>query len=420
MKTKLTVLWIVIAAVMITAGIVLSLGDGGNQPFPSSQPYDKTLTLEEAREDLHYMYQCVYNTHPCYLDGSGLDINFDEAYKAARQKLTDNMTVAELWAVGAEMYTSIHDGHTIITYKGSRTANDCHKLSDCVVRSVDGIAGSELLERFKKYFPYELQVEFYAENMLGTYLIYESWLTLLGIDTADGVVYGVEKEGKTEKIELFFDESDNGENAATVETEEKAYYSYTVNKKYNDAVFVLDDCIVTDGYKNALAEFFGAVKENNIENVIIDLRNNGGGNTMVIREFLRYIDTDSYHLTGGVDVREGNRIISYPIVTETNDKAENAFSGKLYALTSNYTFSSAMDFAVVISDNNLGTVVGEIPGNMPTSYGDKLTYQCKNSGLLCSVSFKKFYRVDKSKNDIPLIPDIEVDAKNALDAIREK
>ena len=74
-----------------------------------------------------------------------------------------------------------------------------------------------------------------------------------------------------------------------------------------------------------------------------------------------------------------------------------------------------MDFAVTISDNKLGKVIGEIPGNMPTSYGDKLYFQPPNSKLLCQVSYKKFCRVDRSKEDIPLIPDIETDEKNALD-----
>ncbi len=418
MKTKSVALFVVVASlVMIVTGIVLSINDNNITSFVPSQPYDKTLTLEEARGDLQYMYQCVADTHPCYIDGSGLDRNFEEAYKSAQQKLKDNMTVTELWAAGAEMYTSIHDGHTIITYNGTRTINGYHKLDGCVVKSLDGISCEELLKRFKKYYPYELQVEFYAQYMLGTYLFYENWLTLLGTDTSDGVIYEVEKDGKTEIITLYFDTE---ENTATDEAEEKPYYSYTINKEYNDAVFALEDCMVTDGYKNALADFFKAVKENGIETVIVDLRNNGGGNTMVINEFMRYIDTDSYYLTGGVDVREGGKITSYPKTEIVNEKSENAFSGKLYALTSNYTFSSAMDFAVVISDNGLGTVVGEIPGNMPASYGDKLTYQCENSGLLCSVSYKKFYRVDERKNDIPLIPDIEVSAGEALQAVRSK
>ena len=88
-------------------------------------------------------------------------------------------------------------------------------------------------------------------------------------------------------------------------------------------------------------------------------------------------------------------------------------------LTSNSTFSSAMDFAVVISDNGIGTVIGEIPGNMPDAYGDKLTFQCPNSRLVLSVSYKKFYRVDSTKNGEPLIPDYQTDSDKAVEKLYE-
>ena len=88
-------------------------------------------------------------------------------------------------------------------------------------------------------------------------------------------------------------------------------------------------------------------------------------------------------------------------------------------LTSQYTFSSAMDFATVIQDNGIGKVIGEIPGNMPTAYGDKLSFQLPASKLVLSVSYKKFYRVDITKSIEPLIPDYTVDADKAEEKLVE-
>ena len=88
-------------------------------------------------------------------------------------------------------------------------------------------------------------------------------------------------------------------------------------------------------------------------------------------------------------------------------------------LTSQYTFSSAMDFAMVIHDNGIGKVIGEIPGNMPTAYGDKLGFQLPESKLVLSVSYKKFYRVDINKSEEPLIPDCTVNADEALEKLVE-
>ena len=78
-----------------------------------------------------------------------------------------------------------------------------------------------------------------------------------------------------------------------------------------------------------------------------------------------------------------------------------------------------MNFAAAVSDNNIGTVIGETPGNMPAHYGDMLTFQCPNSGLLIKVSYKKFHRIDSAKDEMPLIPDIEVEADKAIEALYE-
>ncbi len=408
-------LFIIIGAVVLTIALVVALIfciDKNSAPIVASQPYDKTLTLEQAEEDLAFMYKCVKKNHPCYIDDSGLDKVFDEAYNEAKLKLAEGMTVTDLWAVGAEMYCSINDGHTIMTYNDTRLLENPERLSGGTILSVDGVSSKELLTRFKKYFPYEPQVEFYAKYMLGSALQMESWLTLMGIDTTDGVVIELETDSGVEALDFSLVYPEN----TTASGESTPYFSYSVDEKSAMGIFTLDKCIVSDEYKAALESFFKEVSEKKADIVVVDLRNNGGGSSYVINEFMKYIDVDSYYTFGGVDMRWKGLLIKNKAEPTENKKGNYVFSGKLYALTSNYTFSSAMDFAVTISDNGIGKIVGEIPGNMPTCYGDKLTFQTPNSGLLCSVSYKKFYRVDRSKDDIPLIPDIEVDS-NDKDAL---
>jgi hypothetical protein len=57
---------------------------------------------------------------------------------------------------------------------------------------------------------------------------------------------------------------------------------------------------------------------------------------------------------------------------------------------------------------------GEIPGNMPSCYGDNLYFQTPNAGLVFTVSYKYFVRPDASKSELPLLPDITVPAGDAL------
>ena len=102
-----------------------------------------------------------------------------------------------------------------------------------------------------------------------------------------------------------------------------------------------------------------------------------------------------------------------------NEKREQVFTGKLYVLTDIQTYSSAMDFAMLITDNHLGTIIGEASGNMPDGYGDVLNFELPNSKLAMGVSHKRWWRVDTSKSGQPIMPDYEVDSSIAMEKALE-
>lgn len=162
----------------------------------------------------------------------------------------------------------------------------------------------------------------------------------------------------------------------------------------------------------------GTFHKAEIQNVVVDLRNNGGGNSTVANEFIRYLPVDTYK---GWDsyVRYGDYLLKNKDIIETNNKHPKTFNGNLYVLTNFRSYSSAMDFAMYIVDNNLGTLVGETSGNKPNSYGDCLYFNLPNSKLGLSVSFKKWFRIDKTKNDEPLTPDYETTSSEALNKVYE-
>ena len=181
--------------------------------------------------------------------------------------------------------------------------------------------------------------------------------------------------------------------------------------------------------------FFEEIGENNIKNIIVDLRNNGGGNSVVTEYFAAYIkNLDLENLKGQyskVEVRAGDKVITFSSKFDFDDsigqgladslrKNSYLFDGKIYIATSNITFSSAMNFATFFSDNNLATIVGEVPGNSPTCFGDNSpTFKTPNSQISFNTTYKKFYRTDPTKDPDRLIPDVQVEAKNAITRIYE-
>ena len=406
---------LLLAVILAVGGIVLKIcGYDAQADFEPTLPLDTVLSSEQAQKDLKYVYDTVRAKHPVFLIDDGAEKRFGDVYIRLRRELMDKdgVTVKELWDKSAELVCALDDAHTIVTVSGTQYVSGGNEISkaynDGTLVSIDGVSADSMKEHFKKVFPCEPQVGFYADYMLGVALEYGSWLTLLGADVSDGidVVFGENAK--------HFDMTDE-----PPERKQLELCSYKIDKENSLGVFTLNRCEMSAEYTDRLSEFFSAVRDNNIGNIAVDLRSNGGGTTEVINEFLRYINISDYKLFGGTDIRFGGNLISYRDEITPNKHVENAFDGKVYVLTSQYTFSSAMDFATVIQDNGIGKVIGEIPGNMPTAYGDKLGFQLPESKLVLSVSYKKFYRVDINKSIEPLIPDYTVEADKALEKLVE-
>lgn len=412
---KLRVTAVVLAVILAVSGIVLKITGSEDNTEPTL-PLDTVLSTEQAQKDFKYVYDTVRANHPAFLIDEYTDKKFGETYISLRKELSDKeqITVNELWKMSAKLVCTLDDAHTIVTVSGTQYVSGGCEISSAykngTLVSIDGISADSMKEHFKNVFPCEPQVSFYADYMFGEALQYGSWLTLLGADVSDGIDVVIVEDAETK----HFDMTDEPPVRKQLEL-----CSYKIDKENSLGIFTLNRCEMSDEYTDTLLKFFGEVKDNNIENVAVDLRNNGGGTTEVINEFLRYINISDYKLFGGVDIRNGGNLVSYRDEIIPNKHVEDAFDGKVYVLTSNYTFSSAMDFATVIQDNGIGKVIGETPGNMPTAYGDKLSFQLPESKLVLSVSYKKFYRVDINKSIEPLIPDYAADAETAEEKLVE-
>lgn len=408
---------LLLAVILAVGGIVLKIsGYDAQTDFEPTLPLESEISKEQAIKDLKYVFDTVSANHPALLTDGNAENEFNSSYVKLRRELMskDSVTVTELWEKSAELVCTLDDAHTIVTVSGTEYVSGGNEISkaynDGTLVSIDGISADSMKEHFKNVFPYEPQVSFYADYMFGVALEYGSWLTLLGADVSDGidVVFGGNNETK------HFDMTDE-----PPERKQLELCSYKIDKENSLGIFTLNRCEMSQEYTDRLLEFFSAVRDNNIGNIAVDLRSNGGGTTEVINEFLRYINISDYKLFGGTDIRIGGNLISYRDEITPNKPVDNAFDGRVYVLTSQYTFSSAMDFATVIQDNGIGKVIGEIPGNMPTAYGDKRGFQLPESKLVLSVSYKKFYRVDINKSEEPLIPDCTVNADEALEKLVE-
>lgn len=74
---------------------------------------------------------------------------------------------------------------------------------------------------------------------------------------------------------------------------------------------------------------------------------------------------------------------------------------------------------MLISDNQLGKIVGEPLANSSRGYGEIAKFKLSNSGLVTQVSTMKWYRVDETITDELIELDIKCNSEEALQTLIE-
>ena len=390
--------------------------------FQPSQEIKTVLPSEQAVEDLDYLIHRLAERHPACINALPDAVSLSYERERAEIAALSEVSVLTLWQSAARVLSSLGDAHTAVGvhYESRALLPLAFGWKDdtliCVGEEYDGysvveignISTQDLYQRFLNQYSYEL--ESWARHSFASRLNRGEYLAFVGVDTQTDILLLLENPSDGSRVTVTFA---LGESAAASGERAKPDFDYSIDASAGIGIFTLRQCVFDEEYKNGLRDFFKAAEENNIHSVIVDLRSNPGGNSLVANEFIRYLPVESY-LPGASDVRFGPILWKNKPQRLKNQQLHPVFSGDVYVLTGEDTFSSAMDFATLISDNKLGTVVGEVPGNMPSSYGDILYFQTPNARLAFTVSYKYFVRPDASKSDSPLIPDVKVPAKDAL------
>ena len=388
------------------------------------------LTKQQVIDDVNYVLKNIKDTSISAINGFPSDVI--NQTKLEVSNIGDKISINDEWRIISRILHYFKESHTMInppdgldkvfpfTVKYNKSLNkfiiEDGKLKNYEIESINDISIIDLYEAFKTHSSYEIEewanFKFFKENPFS-----EIKLILCGIDVSKPikVVLKSGKVTKVQKIKLIQSQK---------QTIDRPWVSYSIDVNNKIGIFTLDKCEFNDEYKAKVDAFFNEIKRNNIVNIILDLRNNSGGNSQVADYFLSYFKIKDPLYRACVDVREGNIVKHYEnhsismnnIDINTYDfmNSRSFYNGNIYVLTSNSTFSSAILFANIIGDNKIGKIIGEVPGCSPTHFGDIKYFDIPNSKLKFCTNFKKFYRLDMTKNQERLIPDIQVSSENAM------
>ena len=253
------------------------------------------------------------------------------------------------------------------------------------------------------------------------------------------------EKGKIKKIEL--EKKDLRENLTNSinhsQKESKKTFDLTVPNK-GTALMTLRNFEDLDAFKVFADSAFSEIKHLNTKNLIIDLRENLGGDSDVgdyllqyilnvpFRQYDRILEKNSQLLKERLlSHRKGKKLTyadstllsklngSLDTIQNGNDevmKLKNKYNGKIYLLISPITFSSAADFSQAFSFYKRGIIVGEESGGLILSFGDIVPAILPETRLPIVISSKLYLNIGASENDWHgVLPDVPCKADTAYE-----
>ncbi|MHC1747968.1 MAG: S41 family peptidase [Cellulosilyticaceae bacterium] len=381
---------------------------------------NQQLTANEVAEDAKQIIDLVESTHPIFLEGE------NSKYKAAKEQLhletQKEMTVGMLQVFINRYLSSLQDGHTQIYWQedGYLEKDFCYRNGkvfvmvpkkdssnlQAEVKTIGGVPVEKIIEFIK--------VTFAAENEAGERVKIENYIKYKGIIELAG---GNKIVTNTVPIEISVDNQKEDIISTIQPYYIDPYKTNTVSfEQMGDVAYIkLGTCEVNRELE-AVATSLNQALQRGTHKVIIDVRDNAGGDSSACTRLLETMDMEGGNY--GVTLRYSKLAKEQRGYVRTKGtwthRANNQASKPnpniaLYVLTNEKTFSSATMLAVWVQDGKLGQVVGQPSGNMPSSYGDVLNYALKNSHLVGQVSHKKWLRPDTTKNnERELVPNVLV------------
>lgn len=267
--------------------------------------------------------------------------------------------------------------------------------NDKIVESINGLDAQQLYVDALKC----LSGNFEFKNEIAANLFFPIFLYLKGISAPYSI--------KVETKELM--KVDSSKMISFIDLYQRmqphqSNYELELLEKEKIALIHYNSCTGYDAFKKFLQSTFHAIEKKGIKDLIIDIRNNSGGNSSLNDLLIAYISDKAYRQTSkrlwkisdvslkeltsrGMDEHYGNdfaikyRLENNPKILSFGDgepprkadKVDNFFSGQTYVLIGTKTYSSANMFADAVSTYDLCTLVGVPTGERTNDFGEQKT-----------------------------------------------
>ncbi|MCY6369699.1 S41 family peptidase [Clostridium ganghwense] len=414
----------------------------------------KLYSKNEIAEDVKVLVDKLERIHPNLYFSIDKEA-FNKQIHETLNEIQEPITETEFFKRFAPIISKIEDGHTFLKLPNSfikKVTSTKNLIPITVVVKNKKLYLNEILIKALKnqYQGYEITAinnknssKLYSEMIKYTFGKQSSFKET-SVQRNFGILYHLDNDfkafyeinlkdstGNEFKITLQGKSFNYIKNLMTNTSNKKEYklYEYKVLDN-NIALINFNSCSDFEGFKKFLDTSFQDMKEKGINDLIIDLRKNGGGSSKLAQLLVEYIYAGNYKPASKVDIKISKEILDYYNSNQYISKEEMlkfknrlgqtytftskatrsytekpVFHGNTYFLIGKNTFSSAVILSSMVKDYHIGYLIGEETGGLATHYGDIYNFNLPNTNLLVGVSHKHFARPNGLDTHRGVLPD---------------
>lgn len=409
MKKRSKIIIISILSVLILLACAAGIYLYGIFHRITNSPVLNNATREEMwLSDLSFVKRELPKKHKnLFFSKTKTDFNNEMDLLIGNIKKYDDMEIkAEL----AQIINTVNDSHTFVDIRGSLIYpisffefeegiylnNTSIKYKDFWGKrlvSINGYSIEQLRSKLSPYISHDNQA--IEKNGFCNSLKYVETLKMAGITKNNEALFTFEGDTRNEVIvePLNRDDYYNVEALTdmpeyiskfpiTKHSMDKNYW-FIYNEDTNTVYVKYNSCSNTTGYSfaNFTKDVFNAVDNNKARALIIDLRDNGGGNSAIFNPFIREIK------------KRGS------INSEDN----------LFVIIGRKTFSSAVLNAMDLRNDTNAALIGEPSGGRPNHFGEVKILHLSNVNIDVYYS-SNYFKTTKDDTD-SIYPDVNINTK---------
>jgi len=398
------------------------------------------FSKQEILEDLSFLQTQLEKRHPNIEIYTGKK-EFNDFFQNI--SVSDSLSASEAYSTIASSNKVIKDGHTLF-YPGQEYLDhnnetelflsvqpywDGDKLyvlknysqskelvSGSEILSVNGVKSTELIEGMLNKMMRDGNNFTYPIWVLNTYF-FEYYSYFYGCSNEYELVLNEHEKvsrlkikgiPKTKFFQKINEENKNNEKGISVSLDKEKSTAILTIKDWHNKILRR---YYKQKFKPEIKEIIKQIEHNDIENLIIDVRNNQGGDTKNSKYLLSYLLQEPFFLVEGYKKKKKGKIRNTRgSQMGTHKPFSSAFKGNLYVLTNGGSFSNTNIFCSALKRYNRATFIGEETGGSEfVICSNPKKIKLPNTEIIVELPTIQFLIKTYSKEDLHgIVPDFEI------------